>query len=342
MPGFKLRHSKNESGGEDHSWAKVAITLCLLCVTMFTATGCSNIRKANDVPKGEPAAIIKPIEVIAEVTPTPPPAVVVREAKKSRSPMHILQDIPDDVEIPSFYSMLDLEGVPHVVYAYNAGNNTTMYRVYAEVQDLEDGIPVNTVKGFFNAKITFTDTGYYIETNKDENPINIEDETPAVLKTCVVPTKQNINAYISNAKKQKSAYEKALAKAQKNGTELPKEPEWDGLPILTKETKAVKIPSALKAMRKVANLYYYENKYRENEYRRYATPDGQTSGYYYSNKAGEITDGALEIDIDKDTAKDRLRQRKAVAKPSDGIYRYPVKIYLSDGQLQVVNQIIVK
>jgi len=320
---------------------KRLLVLIMIGASLFVTTGCG-IKKASNVPKGVPASVIKPIEVIAEAKPTEPPAVVVRDAVKSRSPMKIFKDVPRDVQIPAYYSLVDLDNVPHAVYAYNLGNNETVFRVYGEVQELEDGNVVNTLTGFFTAKITIQNDGYHVETDKEEYPVVLEEETPATLKTCVVPTKQNITNYVNKAKADKAAYEKALAKAQKNGSELPKEPEWDGLPILTKDTPSVKIPSELRAVRKVANLYYYESKYRENEYRRYATPDGTTSGYYISNSKGELKDGSLEVDIKSDVTKERRRQNKAVTKPSDGIYRVPVKIYLSDGQLQVVDQIIIR
>lgn len=318
---------------------KILIFIGLIFACLFLS-GCSSIKKVESLPQGTPAAIIKPVKIVAQATATPAPTVVVRETIKSRSPMRIKQDVPNAVEIPGFYTLIDITDVPHAVYAYHSATGSTEFRVYAEVDELEDGIVMNTLKGFFKASITAENGTIHIETNKEEWPVDPDTETPAEYKTCVVPTKQNINAYIRKANEAQKKYEKSVANAKKKGTEIPDPPAWDGLPVLTKETTAVTIPRKLQTVRKIANLYYYESCYREKEYRRYATPDGYISGFYVSTSNGTINNGALMVSINDDMKDTRLRQRKAVEKPANGLYRIPVYITLNDGQQMVVNSII--
>ncbi len=303
-----------------------------LSAVCLSASGCTSFQRAGDLPSGIPESSIRPIIVIAEATATPIPEVIIRDPVKSRSPMRIMNDVPENTSIPEFYALVDLEAIPHAVYAYTSTTGETLYRVYGEVDNLEDGIVVSTDAGFYGAVLYLEDSGYRLETNKDEMPITQEQETPQTILPCPVPTKQYIRSYIREAEKATKAYETAKAKAEKNDEPLPEEPVWDGLPVLTSETVPVVLPKQYKvADKSMPGFYYFDNQYGIREYRRYGTNNGVDSAFYATGEDGQICVGALPIDFDRDNVPERYKARKLVEKPSDQYYRLPIIIRTSNG-----------
>lgn len=310
----------------------------ILIASALLLNSCSDIREANNIqPDITSIPAIKPITVIAESTATPEPEIVIREPVKSRSPMRIKTDVDRNVTVPAFYQPIDIEGVNYCVYAYTSTDGTTKYRVYAEVDELEDENVMNTLKGFFDARITVNAKGIYVvETRKEDDPITEADEDPAILKTCQVPTRNNKRAYIRDAEKAATKYEKDLINAEKKGEPKPEPTPWDGLPIITDETVEVIIPRQVKTYKRIENLYYYVNVCGDNEYRRYATPNGNESGFYLSDEEGNISAGALMVNYELDFAKENFRSGKKRERPSDNTYRLPVVIRLTDGNTATV------
>lgn len=304
-------------------------------------SACSNIHEidSDQLPQTTSSAI-KPVVIIAEDTPTPEPVIIIREPVKNHSPMRIQTDVPDGVEIPSYYHAIDLNGVNFCVYAFTNKKNKTEYRVYAEVDELEDEVVMSTLTGFFAAKVTLNDSGSYdIETNKNDVPIDHRTEKPAKYTPCPVPTKANIQAYVRKAERAANSYNKAVEAAERNNEPAPEPTPWDGLPILTQDTQEIKLPSFVRAVRKIDSLYYYVNKYGENEYRRYATTNGKDSGFYYSDENGNIEKGALKIAYELDFVKENLKGRRAEEKPEIVYCRLPVCIILSDNTKAIADHV---
>lgn len=316
---------------------KLIILLAAL-MALLLLSSCDAFIPAEDVkPEATAAVIIKPIEVKAADTPTPEPVIVVRDPVKAHSAMRIQQDVPADAAVPVFYQAIDLDGVNHVVFAFTTTGGKTEYRVYAQVDELEDENVMNTLEGFFKAEIYRTESGYFIKTNKDENPINISSEIPCKITPCSPPTKNNVQNYIRNMTNEKKKYEQAVAQAQKKNEPAPEPTPWDGLPVYTEETTIIVLPEQVRLVnRNEPTLYYYVNIYGENEYRRCATPNGEQAGFYLSNEEGKITPGSLMIDYEKDFVTDNFKKRTVEEKPEDFVLRLPVLIRLDSGEIDSV------
>ena len=307
--------------------------ITLLLISIFLLTGCSQIQKIEDPIKASNRPSIKPVNIIASATATPEPLLIIRKPSITRSPMRVQLDVPDHVVVPKFYQLLDLTGVPHAVYAYTDKQNQIQYRVYADIDELEDGHITNTISGFFIAKVYLSEGNtFIIETDKDSDPVDISAEDPVTLVTCPAPTKANIRNAIKKKTNDQKKYKSDCDKASRVGEPTPTPPPWDGLPVLDESSTEITLPSKLKsAGSQNPNLYYYINLYGEREYRRYATPDGYDSGFYLSDENGSITDGSLKVDYTTDFDGTYFKQKKTLAPPASNLYRLPVFITLSNG-----------
>lgn len=322
---------------------KAIILAGMILSSLFIFSSCGSIKPIDNNKAINTPQIIKPVQIIAENTATPEPVIIARDPVKRHSPMRIKTDVPNSVNIPEFYFPLDLEGVNHIIYAYVNSNNQTVYRVYAEVDEEEDGNVVNTLKGFYNAKVTINNAGIYIiETDKDEYPIDMSKESPAQYTPCLLPTKANIKKYLRDESNAAKKYEKAVENAQKKGEPLPEPTPWDGTPILSNETIPYVLPNGVKESKKGFSIYYYTNIYGEYEYRRYATSDGVTGNFYYVNEDGNIVPGSLPVNSELDFDKNNFKSGKPIEKPNVIIYRLPVNIQLSDGQTTTAYTVFVK
>jgi len=318
---------------QEKKWLLLLLAIMLLIVM----SGCDAIKPAENVkPDATAAVIIKPIEIKAADTPTPEPVIVVRDPVKSHSAMRIQQDVPVNVQIPSFYQAIDLDGVNHCVYAFTNSDGRTEFRVYAEVDELEDENVMNTLQGFFKADVYENGDEYYVQTNKDDNPINISTELPCKYYPCDPPTKNNIKAYVRNRANEQKKYDKAVADAEKKGEPAPAPTPYNNLPIYTDSTEAIEIPREVKVMKKDPTLYYYVDIYGENVYRRYATPNGIVAGFCRSDENGKIVPGSLMIDYQLDFIKEHFKGRKVQEKVANSIYRIPVYITLTSGETRTV------
>lgn len=316
---------------------KSFIFIIIMVCALLCLSSCGSVREFDISQVANTAQIIRPIQIIAENTATPEPVVVARDPVKRHSPMRIQTDVPSGYEIPSFYYPLDLDGVNHVVYGYVNSKNKYVFRVFAEVDDEEDGNVVKTNKGFYNANITRAANGtYIIETNKDDDPIDTSLEKPAKYIPSLVPTKNNIKSYVKSASDAAKKYEKAVSAAKKKGEPEPEPTPWDGTPILTNETTPITLPSAVKSSKKGFSMYYYVNVYGEYEFRRYATCDGVTGNFYYVEEDGKIAPGSLPVDTVIDFDKSNFKGKKALEKPSVLTYRLPVLVELSNGEIITV------
>lgn len=317
---------------------------CLLLAMLILFSSCGAFVPADEYEYNKQAAIVlKPVEIKAAATATPEPVIVIRDPVKGHSPMRIEKDVPEMVTIPSIYQAIDLEGVNHAVYAYTNTEGKTEYRVYAEVDELEDENVMNTLKGFFEAKIHWTDGSYFVETNKEDNPIDVSTEKPATFTPCEPPVRNTIRSQIRTRENEARKYEREVESAQAKGEPLPEPTPWDGLPIYTDETEPIEIPSKVRALKKVGvGMYYYVDIYGDEVFRRYATPNGTDSGFYLSDEQGNIQPGALMLDHNKDFAKENFKGRKAEERPADNIYRSAVKILLTSGEEQIVDMVYTK
>lgn len=314
------------------------IALLAAVMALLLLSSCDAFIPVEEVkPEATAAFIIKPIEIKAADTPTPEPVIVVREPVKAHSAMRIQQEVPVNTVIPVFYQAIDLDGINHVVYAYTGTGGKTEYRVYAQVDELEDENVMNTLEGFFKAEIYKTGTGYFIKTNKDDNPINISSEIPCKITPCSPPTKNNVQSYIRNMNNAAKKYEQAVAQAEKKNEPAPEPTPWDGLPIYTEETTIITLPNQVRQVnRKDPTLYYYVNIYGENVYRCCGTPNGEQAGFYLSNEEGRIIPGSLMIDYEKDFVTDNFKKRTIQEKPDDFSLRIPVLIRLNSGETESV------
>ena len=320
------------------------ILLFLLPLLIPLLSSCGTFRSADtgEYPQTT-VQHIRPVQVIAEQTATPEPVVIVREPVRNHSPLRVQLDAPDSAEIPDYYQPVDFGGIPYCVFAFTDIDNTTAFRVYAEVDELEDENVVRTLSGFFRASVYPDGNGLFIlEADKNSDPIDPETESPAILTPCPVPTKNAVSAYVRNARNAAEKHQKAVAAAEKKGEPVPEPTPWDGLPVLTEETATISLPGQVKQVRKIDYLYSYTNIHGDEEYRRYATTDGYDSGFYLSDGEGRIRNGSLKIDITVDFDKSSFRSGKKVPRPEDSIYRLPVLVTLSDGETASVYTIYVK
>ena len=222
------------------------------------------------------------------------------------------------------------------MYAFTNSDGRTEFRVYAEVDELEDENVMNTLQGFFKADVYENGDEYYVQTNKDDNPINISTELPCKYYPCDPPTKNNIKAYVRNRANEQKKYDKAVADAEKKGEPAPAPTPYNNLPIYTDSTEAIEIPREVKVMKKDPTLYYYVDIYGENVYRRYATPNGIVAGFCRSDENGKIVPGSLMIDYQLDFIKEHFKGRKVQEKVANSIYRIPVYITLTSGETRTV------
>lgn len=315
---------------------KIGCAILAICA-LFLLTGCGAFIPAEELQQeAVTAAIIRPTEIKAAATPTPEPIIEKREPVKSHSAMRIQQDAPE-ASLQSYYTPIDLEGINHSVYAFTDTEGITKYRVWAEVDELEDENVMNTLVGFFNAEVYMTENGFFVQTNKDENPINVSEDKICKIKPCPPPIYNNVQSYIRNMENAARQYEREKEKAEKNGEPLPEPTPWDGLPIYTRETEILKLPNRVKLVSRKDNaLFYYENVFAEKEYYKYGTPNGTDSGFYVSNEDGKIRAGSLIVDISQQFVPDNFRKYPVQEKPEDYIRRVPVIIRLSSGDLQTV------
>ena len=321
------------------SLKRFSLLIVAVIMTVLLSSCDQIIPMENVTPDATAAVVIKPIEIKAADTPTPEPVIIVREPVKSHSAMRIQQDAPVTASVPAFYQAIDLEGVNYCVYAFTNSDGKTEFRVYAEVDELEDENVMNTLQGFFKAEVYLNGEDYYIQTNKDDNPLNPSTETPCKYNPCLPPTKNNIRSYIRNMESEKKKYERAVANAEKKGEPLPEPTPYDGLPIYTEETEVINIPSQVKVYKRDQTHYYYMDVYGEEAHRVYATPNGIVSGFCLSDESGKVMAGSLMIDYNLDFAKENFKQRKLQEKPEDGIYRLPVYITLNSGETQTVSMV---
>ena len=320
------------------------VNLLLMLMTLVVMlSSCGSIHPVEDTKTMTSVEVVEQTrEVKAAATQTPEPVIEIREPVKKHSPMRIQTDVPVNVSVPVFYQSIDLEGVNHAVYAFTNSNGETEFRVYAEVDELEDENVMNTLEGFFRAEVYNKDGEYFIQTNKDDNPINISKERPCKYTPCSPPTKDNVRAYIRNMNDAKKKYEQAVAKAEKAGEPAPTTTPWDGLPIYTEDTEYIVIPNGVKGFRKDPSLFYYVDVYGDEVFRRYATPNGIVSGFCLTGEDGKITAGSLMIDPTKDFVKENFKGRTLVDKPEDNIYRIYVYIILNSGEQESVEMIYQK
>lgn len=320
-----------------------ALFLVLLLLVLLVLTGCGQIHEVGDVlPVETIRTVIQPISIIAENTATPEPVITVRDPLKSHSAIRVKMDVPSGVEIPAFYQPIDLDGVDYVVFAFQNASNKTVYRVYGEVDELEDQHAVNTLKGFFEANVSHDGNSFYVYANKDQNPINISSEMPGNVRVCRPPTKNNINNYVRNMDNARKKYEQAVANADKKGEPRPEPTPWDELPILTADTPYMTFPGHVRSVKKVDNLFSYVNIYGDNEYRLYGSMDGVDSGFYLADADGNVKPGALKIDYSIDFDKANAKSGRAKERPSDNLYRLPVYITLNDNSVSTVYTIYYK
>ena len=113
------------------------IPVLLLMIPLLSSCGSIRSADTDDYPQTT-GFRIRTSQVIAEQTSTPEPVVIIREPVKNHSPLRIQLDAPDSADMPEYYQPVDFGGIPYCVYAYTDINNTTVFRVYAEVDELED------------------------------------------------------------------------------------------------------------------------------------------------------------------------------------------------------------
>lgn len=309
----------------------ILLFFCLLCMLLLTS--CSQFERINQESIMSDDVEIKPINIIASATASPEPQLIVRKPSYSRSPIRIKLNSPDNVEVPGFYQLLDLPGVPYAVYAFTDSDNKVQYRVYADVDELEDGHIMNMLSGFFAAKLYLTEGNtFVIEIDKETYPVIISAEIPSSLTPCPAPTKANIGKAIKTRANEQKIYGSGYEKTGRVVESNPAPDSWDGLPVLDESTTEIYLPSQLKsAGSKYPYLYYYTDLYGDKAYRRYATSNGYDSGFYFSDEFGTIADGSLKIDFETDLGGEYFKKRKIIPHPQDGLYRLPVIITLSNG-----------
>ena len=309
------------------------LLLIFLLVVLMLMSSCSQIQLFDTSSISIKTPAISAVRFIASATTTPEPLLIVRMPSQTRSPMRIKLDVPDNVAIPDFYQLIDLPGIPHQIYAFTDTQNKTRFRVYADIDELEDGHITNTVSGFYEAQVFLSEENLFIiETDKESDPVIAANENPATLTTCPVPTKKNIRDAIRARTNFEKQYESDCSRASRVGEPTPTPIQWDGLPILDASTPEMSLPPQLKsAGSKFPNLYYYTDLYGDREYRRFATADGYDSGFYLSDENGLIREGSLKIDTSVDLSGIFFKQRKAAVRPRNNLYRLPVIIRLSNG-----------
>ena len=307
--------------------------LIILFLSVILLTGCNNIHPLSELrDSGKRSTIINENVIVQSFSPTPSPEIKVREPEKSHSPIRISYDAPSEI-VPEFYQQLDFPGIPYCIYGYTNTSGECCYRVYGEVDVLEDENITETLIGFFQSSIFNSDYGIYIlEVNKDSFPVKISSEKPVHLIPCPVPTNKEISSYIRKRKSETEKYEKERENAEKNGDPLPVPTIWDGQPLLSESTVPVNLPYQVKAVQNIQYLYYYENPYGERVYRRYATPDGFSSGFYPSDQDGNITIGSFKIDTSLDFDQSSFRSGKKLIPSDTQIQRIPSEVILSDGR----------
>ena len=138
-------------------------------------------------PVGEGSApestvhLIYPVQIIAENTATPEPVVIARDPVHNHSPLRIQFDAPENMEIPGFYHRIDFDGIPYCVYAYTDVSNRTVFRVFAEVDELEDKNITGTLSGFSVLKSIRTKTVYSVWKPTKMRILSLQKAKPPLL-----------------------------------------------------------------------------------------------------------------------------------------------------------------
>jgi hypothetical protein len=77
-------------------------------------------------------------------------------------------------------------------------------------------------------------------------------------------------------------------------------------------------------------------------FRRYATPNGEIAGFCISDENGKITPGSLMINSEMEFVKENFKGRTLLEKPEDNIYRLPVYVTLTSGEMETVQMVYQK
>lgn len=309
---------------------KSIIATIILTVLVIVAgfVGIKNCKKVDEdvVPTLE--RIVIPKTVILEVKPTEKPKKVEKEKIISRSNLRISKDMPE--AIPDYYSIIDIGEVDYPIFAFTNDQGHTEYRVYGEIDVLENNQVKDTLVGYYPIELEGTEAGIKMIVDNEHDPINMETNLASFI-ACDVPTKESVRKQIQDRKNALSKYERAKAKAEKDGSEAPLEPIFDK-PIFDENTHYYRLPGQFRKIRKIYNLYYYVNLYNQEEFRQYATVTGDEHGFVLSDEEGHIKDGELFVDIENDAVKANFKGRKVVEPPA--FKRVPVLIDLSGTKYQ--------
>lgn len=269
--------------------------LSIILVLMFVMVGCT----PTETPAEEVPAVPENNTSIVEVS-----------VEKTLSDVRVVS-VPADVEIPSIYSEVKINGVDGPVYAFTDEAGMTQLRVYGERDALENGVVTETKTGFFAAGVKTTgedvteDTVYLTaialkeaadtmeafvdETAEDETD---EDEAvdEAVEEDVVAEEAVEITA---------PTYELVFAEDAdviKTATDVA------GQCVVEVPGEDAVIPEGYVAVEGKDGLFSYVNIMGETVYRVYGAFEGQDAAFWMANEFGNMVKGAFMVDTDMEHA----------------------------------------
>ena len=116
-------------------------TLCMLAVLGILLCGCSKARETQPEENGTVSAGTATPEPL-EVVPTPEPVI-------SYSDPEVLSVFPESLEIPAGYTRISESS--DVLFGFVNHEGTMEYRVAGAYQKLSDGLPVQSIYGFYES-----------------------------------------------------------------------------------------------------------------------------------------------------------------------------------------------
>ena len=231
----------------------IVVTAIITVITLFA--GCGSMVQQNDP---------------APASPTQTEAIVLTEAKPEEPapvPEIVLTDLPDDVEIPDFYSEVLIPGASQRVFAFIDNEGNTQLRVYGEmtvlvVQEATAGVQDEvvpkdeTIAGFF--PVVVIQTG---EDEMDEPLYSVE--------------------FVDDA------LNPVLDEVEAAGVGTPVEPDSDTL-----------IPEEFKPVDGTAGLFTYSPAEDEVYYFAYCVFTEGAGGFYPADANGAVAPGVLPVTLD--------------------------------------------
>lgn len=241
----------------------IVVTAIITVITLFA--GCGSMVQQNDP---------------APASPTQTEAIVLTEAKPEEPapvPEIVLTDLPDDVEIPDFYSEVLIPGASQRVFAFIDNEGNTQLRSYGEVS-----IPLVQENMGAGSPDTDAEASESIEASATQTAI--AGFVPVV---AIQTGKDTTDKTIYSIEIKSGAYDVVQPADEAVGTGIPTDPDDNVL-----------IPDGFEPVDGTVGLFTYSPAEDEVYYFAYCVFTEGAGGFYPADANGAVAPGVLPVMLD--------------------------------------------